>query len=104
MIWEYLEKKGQLPIFWNSFPFHPFNEDKPNSNRAPTNDEIEEGKFYIKELIHIFNPKIIAAIGRKGEKTLKTMNPTKNIEYIRHPSNGGKSEFTEGMNKIYSKT
>ena len=103
IVWEYLKNKEELPIFWNSFPFHPFNVNKPNSNRTPTNEEIIEGKFYIQELIEIFNPKLIASIGRKGEKILKNIYPNEDIEYIRHPSNGGKQDYIKGMNKIYNK-
>jgi uracil-DNA glycosylase len=100
IVWDYLENKKKLPVFWNSFPFHPHDIGDQLSNRAPSNDEIEEGKFYIKKLIEIFNPKTIAAIGRKGEKALNDIFPDKNIEYIRHPSHGGKSEFLAGIDKI----
>ena len=103
IIWNYLKNKDNLPIFWNSFPYHPFNIDNPKSNRAPNNEEIEEGKFYIEELVKIFNPKIIASIGRKGEKILKDMYPNNNIKYIRHPSYGGKTDFIKGMDEIYNK-
>ena len=103
IIWEYLKNKNELPILWNSFPYHPFNINNPKSNRTPTNKEIEESKYFIKELVKIFNPKIIAAIGRKGEKVLHQIYPNKNIEYIRHPSYGGKKEFINGMEKIYKK-
>jgi len=103
IIWEYLKSKNELPIFWNSFPYHPFNVNNPKSNRPPTNEEIEEGKYFIKELVKIFNPKIIAAIGRKGEKVLSEIYPNQTIEYIRHPSYGGKKKFIEGMEQIYKK-
>ena len=85
MVWNYLENKKKLPIFWNSFPFHPFNKNNETSNRAPSNEEIEEGKFYIQELVEIFKPKTIASIGRKGEKVLKNIYPNNKIQYIRHP-------------------
>ena len=100
IVWNYLEKKSNLPVFWNSFPFHPFNTDNEKSNRAPTNEEIKEGKIYIQELVEIFKPKIIASIGRKGEKVLKSIYPDKHIKYIRHPSYGGKTDFIRGMDEI----
>jgi len=102
IIWDYLENKDNLPILWNAFPFHPFNADNQKSNRAPNNEEIQQGKYYIQELIKIFNPKIIASIGRKGEKVLKDLYPKNNIKYIRHPSYGGKSDFIQGMNEVYT--
>ncbi|SFV61367.1 hypothetical protein MNB_SV-3-1071 [hydrothermal vent metagenome] len=100
IVWNYLENKSKLPVFWNSFPFHPFNTNNEKSNRTPTNEEIEEGKIYIQELVEIFKPKIIASIGRKGEKVLKNIYPNNHIIYIRHPSYGGKSDFIRGMDEI----
>ena len=100
IVWDYLENKEKIPVFWNSFPFHPHDKGDQLSNRAPTDDEIEEGKYYIEKLIEIFSPKAIAAIGRKGEKALNDIFPDKHIDYIRHPSRGGKSGFLTGINKI----
>lgn len=97
IVWEYLETKNKLPIFWNSFPFHPHDFEHELSNREPNKAEIEEGKFYIEKIIEIFNPKKIAAIGRKGEITLNNILPNQSIEYIRHPSRGGKKEFLAGI-------
>lgn len=100
IVWEYLNEKEYLPILWNSFPFHPFNENNPFSNRAPSYEEINEGRYYLNELINIFKPKIIASIGRKGEQTLKELFPKEKIKYIRHPSYGGKDDFIKGMDEI----
>jgi len=100
IVWEYLEQKNKLPIFWNSFPFHPHDNKDELSNRPPTNEEIEEGKYFIETLIELFEPKVIAAIGRKGEQTLNDIFPDKHIQYIRHPSRGGKSDFLAGIDKI----
>ncbi|MEO1889476.1 MAG: uracil-DNA glycosylase [Cycloclasticus sp.] len=100
IVWDYLESATDLPIFWNSFPFHPHAAGDQFSNRAPTKSEIEEGTFYIETLIRIFNPTVISAIGRKGEQALKGIFPDKHIEYIRHPSHGGKSEFLLGIKKV----
>ena len=100
IVWDYLESRGKIPVFWNSFPFHPHDKDDQLSNRAPTSDEIEEGKYFIESLVEKFKPKVIAAIGRKGERALNNIFPDKNIEYIRHPSRGGKSDFLKGIDNI----
>ncbi|MDF1880890.1 uracil-DNA glycosylase [Sulfurimonas sp. MAG313] len=102
MIWEQLEDKHIIPIFWNAFPFHPFNKGNQKSNRAPNSSEIEEGQWYIKELIEIFEPRTIAAIGRKGELALNKLDLNKEIKYIRHPSYGGKSDFIKHINEVMS--
>jgi len=100
MVWEQLEDKNIIPIFWNAFPFHPFTKGKQSSNRAPSAKEVEEGQWYIKELIKIFEPRTIAAIGRKGELALTKLNLKTEIKYIRHPSYGGKSDFIEHINEV----
>ena len=100
IVWDYLADKKELPIFWNAFPFHPFKPNNERSNRAPTSKEIEEGSVYIQELVSIFKPTKITAVGRKGEQALKSIYPYDEIIYIRHPSYGGKSEFCRGMDKI----
>lgn len=102
MIWEQLEDKKIIPIFWNAFPFHPFTKGKQSSNRAPSAKEVEEGQWYIKELIKIFEPRTIAAIGRKGEIALQKLNLKAEIKYIRHPSYGGKSDFIKHINEVMS--
>lgn len=100
IVWEYLTQKSTIPLFWNSFPFHPHHEYNENSNRAPTNEEINIGMSYLQRLESIFQPVVIAGIGRKGELCAKKAFPDKEVMYIRHPSNGGKSDFIKGMNKL----
>lgn len=100
MVWEQLDDKNVIPIFWNAFPFHPFNKGKQSSNRAPNSKEVEEGQWYIKELIKIFEPRTIGAIGRKGELALQKLELKTETKYIRHPSYGGKSDFIKHINNV----
>ena len=72
------------------------------TNRAPSAKEVEEGQWYIKELIKIFEPRTIAAIGRKGEIALEKLNLKTKIKYIRHPSYGGKADFIKHINEVMS--
>lgn len=104
IIWDYLKDKKKIPLFWNSFPFHPYKKYKKLSNRKPTKIEVEEGIEYIDDLIEIFKPLKILSLGRYGQISLQKIYPNKIIEYIRHPSYGGKDDFIKGMNeKIYNK-
>jgi uracil-DNA glycosylase len=99
IIWDYLSDKDTIPLFWNAFPFHPYKKYKKLSNRKPTKQELKEGISYIDELIHIFEPKVILALGRYGQESLQKIYPEKTIEYIRHPSYGGKDDFIKGMQR-----
>ena len=100
IVWNYLATKSNTPLFWNSFPYHPHPENNENKNRAPTDEEIENGVKFLHALNEIFKPEIIAGIGNSGVDCAKRAFPELEIKYIRHPSFGGKSEFIEGMNEI----
>ena len=100
IVWNYLEGKKTLPLFWNSFPFHPHPKNNKNKNRPPSKDEVDKGISYLKQLANIFKPQRIAGIGRAGEASVKLAFGLQEDSYIRHPSYGGKSDFIKGMNKI----
>lgn len=100
IVWKYLYEKEATPLFWNSFPFHPHEEGEVNGNRTPTVAEVKFGAEILRELHHIYRPEFIAGIGHKGVAALEKIFPGQTIRYIRHPSNGGKSEFIEGMNCV----
>lgn len=100
IMWEYFGKDKPIPILWNSFPFHPHDKGKSESNRKPTSMEVQEGVEYLKMVYNIFKPKTICSLGRVGEGTLKKNFPIRDVKYIRHPSRGGKYEFIEGMNSL----
>lgn len=103
IIWDYLKDKNTLPLFWNAFPFHPYKKYKKLSNRKPSSKEVQEGISYIDDLIEIFSPHTIASLGRYGQLSLQKIYPDKRIDYIRHPSYGGKNEFVKGMDKFVYK-
>jgi hypothetical protein len=101
MVWEYLTEKQQTPLFWNAFPFHPYQYRRPQTNRAPRIKEIEQGCHYLQQLADIFQPPTIAGIGRKGQLAAQKAFPNKAIHRIRHPSFGGKREFIQGMDALF---
>lgn len=91
IVWEFFKDHKKLPLFWNAFPFHPYQPDNDKKNRPPSNEELNIGRGYLEKLIMIYKPRRIFAVGRKAENNLHIMN--ENFLYIRHPSNGGKREF-----------
>lgn len=100
IVWNYLVDTPRIPLFWNSFPFHPHREKQPLTNRAPNKAEIEYGSRVLQMLFKLYRPDIVAGIGHNGVKGSKAAFPELTIEYIRHPSYGGKVDFIAGMNKI----
>lgn len=100
IVWRYLSETGKTPFFWNSFPFHPHKTDNPDTNRTPTKAEIGFGSQILADIVEIYKPELIAGIGHKGIQALKYTFPDQTFTYIRHPSNGGKTEFIRGMNSV----
>ena len=84
---------GSVPLLWNICPFHPHKKENIMSNRTPRKKEIERGIKYFLELVDIFEIRHIGCIGRKSFDTIKTMGLNTSLEYLRHPSCGGKTEF-----------
>lgn len=50
------------------------------------------------QMIEMFHVKQIVAVGRKAEETLNKLNIT--AHRVRHPAQGGKKEFVEGIKKL----
>lgn len=100
IVWNYLAGRDKTPLFWNSFPFHPHHKNKVHGNRPPTDAEVNFGSEILGELHQIYKPDFVAGIGRKGATALRQILPGQTISYIRHPSNGGKTQFIEGMNSV----
>ncbi|MBT4289053.1 MAG: uracil-DNA glycosylase [Deltaproteobacteria bacterium] len=100
IVWRHLSNYNITPLFWNAFPFHPHPKNSPNQNRAPNQTEIKKSVNYLIQLQKIFRAEVIAGVGRNGTKAAQLAFPDLIIEYIRHPSHGGKTEFISGISKI----
>jgi len=95
MVWETIRSIRPLPVLWNAFPFHPFHAGDPNSNRVPTSGELEIGAEFIERMLRLFPIELVIAIGNQASNSLTRLG----IEHdrVRHPSQGGKRLFVEGM-------
>ncbi|MDJ0753423.1 MAG: uracil-DNA glycosylase [Ardenticatenaceae bacterium] len=98
IVWETFATLDVVPLCWNAFPFHPHLPGNTQSNRPPKADELAFGRPFIYDLIQIFQPRTIAAVGRKAEKQLQQLDLPHT--YIRHPSRGGKKAFVNGLRKL----
>lgn len=83
-------------VFWNAFPWHPFNEEKGIlSNRAPKKSEIMEGKAVIEKLLELFGFKKIFAMGSTSFNLLQNIDSK--IIHVRHPAYGGSNKFKQEL-------
>lgn len=98
MVWGTIKTISPLPMLWNAFPFHPFDADTPDSNRAPTAAELLIGQPFIERLLALFAFTQLVAIGNHASLSLQRLG----IEHtkVRHPSQGGKNLFVEGMARL----
>lgn len=85
-------------VLWNAFPFHPFKQCSELTNRTPTNEEIHEGRIYMKHIRSLFPISKIICVGNTAESLLGFggFNFTK----VRHPANGGATLFRQQMEKL----
>ena len=95
IVWNELENYPDKPLIWNIFPFHPHKLDDIKTNRTPSKTELALGKEYLKQLLRFFDIKKIIALGRKPESQISDLGL--NFAYVRHPANGGKSKFVDGL-------
>ncbi|MDH5631079.1 MAG: uracil-DNA glycosylase [Gammaproteobacteria bacterium] len=100
IVWQFLQEMETVPLFWNAFPFHPHPKGQLDKNRAPSKKEVVVGSQYLKAIANLYQPEVIAGIGHAGTTCAKLCFPEMDIQYIRHPSYGGKREFVEGLEDI----
>lgn len=98
MVWETIRAIKPLPLLWNAFPFHPFDAGNPQSNRAPSAAELLLGEPFVLALLRLFPIEQVVAIGNHADLLLTRLE----VEHVkvRHPSQGGKQLFVEGMARV----
>jgi len=98
--WKVTKKYHPKFIAWNSFPFHPHPPNIVLKNRRPNMREIESYSDTLSDMISQIEPKVIIAVGREAETTLRNMNY--DPKYVRHPARGGAKKFKIGITKIFT--
>jgi len=101
MVWGTIRNLQPLPLLWNAFPFHPFHAGNPNSNRLPSAGELAIGARFVARLLRLFPIERVVAIGNQASRTLASLD----VEHVkvRHPSQGGKRLFVDGMAQVAMK-
>jgi uracil-DNA glycosylase len=102
IVWEALYALGieKRTILWNALQMHPHKQGKPHSNRTPTSEEIKKGKPALEKLVRKFRSATVIAVGRKAERSLKSMGVR--AEYVRHPARGGATKFRQQLKRLVS--
>lgn len=97
--WEAMAQNSIVPIPWNVFPFHPHQTNNQQSNRTPSEDELEEGEDFLFQLLNLVSHKCIISVGEKANTLLNSLK----IEHlhVRHPSFGGQVVFKNQINEWF---
>jgi hypothetical protein len=98
MVWGTIRELTPLPLLWNAFPFHPFHEGEPESNRVPSAAELLIGQRFIEQLVRLFAFERIVAIGNQASLSLTRLSIAHTK--VRHPSMGGKNQFVAEMARL----
>lgn len=103
IVWKNLYKLGiqDVTLTWNSVQMHPHKPNDPQTNRKPTGLEIEHGKESLLMLRDAYPNAIFIGVGRVAEGLLSNVGIK--AECIRHPANGGATEFASGLSRLVNK-
>lgn len=98
-VWKLIQTLPSVPLTYDAFPLHSFRSSPPFVNRSPSKQELRSTVHILEQLLAIYQPKRVIAIGRKAEYALQYLG-VKSI-YVRHPSRGGGPDFEQGIKGIY---
>ncbi len=84
-------------LLWNVVPTHPHLPGRPETNRRPTNHEVEESRRFLAILAA---GRSVVAVGRLAEAALLTLSNSLLLGSVRHPAHGGATEFEVGLRRI----
>ena len=101
MIWEVLALYGEVPLLWNAFPFHPHRAGEPQSNRRPSAAEQREGLIFLTLLLKMYEIQTVVAVGQVAHTLCERHLTQMQVYKVRHPSFGGKRDFTAGMRVLF---
>jgi len=98
-VWKIIREVNAKVFLWNVFPFHPYENGNPMSNRRHSMREFNDCKDLLFCLLKRLQPKKIIALGADAHKAVTRLGF--DVSPVRHPSYGGHIEFAETMRKLY---
>ncbi len=101
IVWKTLYRLGiaERTILWNALQLHPHRPDDLWSNRTPLPEEMRLGEPALRMLVAAYPHAKIVAVGKKAEGLLAEMG-VKVTGAVRHPANGGATEFARGLKEL----
>jgi len=100
IVWNTLCDLQQVPLIWNTFPFHPHKAAQARTNRRPRKAETELGAYFLQQIRALFSIQEVIAVGNIAHETLTGTGL--DCVKVRHPAQGGKNDFVAGMRTLLS--
>jgi hypothetical protein len=98
-VWKILRMIEQPILLWNVFPFHPFEEGEPLSNRRHTAKEFDLCRNILTTLLEWLKPTVVVTLGADAESAVRSLGYA--CRRVRHPSYGGQADFGREIREIY---
>lgn len=98
-VWKIIREIDEKIFLWNVFPFHPFEEGEPMSNRPHSSKEFDECKDLLIYLLKWLRPKRIVALGNDAQREVERLGF--GVSAVRHPSYGGHVQFACAIRALY---
>jgi hypothetical protein len=87
-------------MVWDAFPLHSHEPHDFLTVRSPTKNEVSQFGEALRLIKTYMKPINIVAVGKKAFEELCVIGEA--AVYVRHPSRGGKAEFTAGMQGLFN--
>src|SRR5438552_10415447 len=98
-VWKILRMIKQPILLWNVFPFHPFEEGEPLSNRRHTAKEFDLSRNILTTVLEWLKPTVVVTLGADAESAVRSLGYA--CRRVRHPSYGGQADFEREIREIY---
>lgn len=83
-------------IAWNAFPFHPYHQGNPLTNRKLVASEQHDGLVFLETLLKHYHGIYPVALGKIAGEALNQLSVA-SYTVLRHPSRGGACHFRKGL-------
>jgi hypothetical protein len=102
IVWSTLHELGiaHTTVLWNAFPWHPYRQGGPYSNRPPTRAECQLGLSIVEALLAVVPRARLFAVGRYAERVLREIG--REAVVLRHPAQGGAGKFRRTLQAALS--
>jgi hypothetical protein len=100
VVWDALGREARGVLLWNTFPWHPYADGNPLSNRTPERSLVAANLDVLEALLTELGGARILAVGRTAQAALATLGVA--APALRHPAHGGAGIFRRQLREHLS--